>query len=126
MILLDTSVFLAILKNESDGALFVGTIADQICSVPASVIVEAGILALTRGLLNDLVILLEDVNPRVIPMTEAISFEAVACFARYGKGRHRADLNFGDCLVYATAKIEKLPLLFKGDDFGHTDIRRAT
>ncbi len=123
--LLDTSVFLAILQNESDAALLVATIEDRVCSVPASVIVEAGILALTRGLIYDLVTLLEEANPKIIPLTDVISLEAVACFAKYGKGRHRANLNFGDCLVYATAKIEDLPLLFKGDDFGHTDIRKA-
>jgi ribonuclease VapC len=46
----------------------------------------------------------------------------VACFQRYGKGRHPARLNFADCLVYASAKGAGARLLFKGDDFGKTDV----
>jgi ribonuclease VapC len=47
-------------------------------------------------------------------------------FARYGKGRHRAGLNFGDCAAYALAMAEAEPLLFKGTDFGATDVQVAT
>jgi ribonuclease VapC len=47
---------------------------------------------------------------------------ALASFIRYGKGRHRARLNLGDCFAYALAKTRNLPLLFKGDDFLNTDI----
>ena len=47
---------------------------------------------------------------------------ARSAYRRYGKGRHRAGLNYGDCFAYALAKISGQPLLFKGDDFSHTDI----
>ena len=50
---------------------------------------------------------------------------AEAAWRRFGKGRHRAALNFGDCFSYALAKVENQPLLFKGDDFRRTDIPRA-
>ena len=50
---------------------------------------------------------------------------AIEAFRRYGWGRHRAALNIGDCFSYALAKATDLPLLFKGDDFIHTDIRSA-
>ena len=46
-------------------------------------------------------------------------------FRRFGKGRHPAALNFGDCLSYATAKLADRPLLFVGDHFGRTDLRAA-
>jgi ribonuclease VapC len=46
-------------------------------------------------------------------------------FRRFGKGRHRAGLNFGDCCAYALARTLDAPLLFKGDDFALTDVRRA-
>jgi ribonuclease VapC len=46
-------------------------------------------------------------------------------FSKFGKGRHKAGLNFGDCFSYALAKTLGAPLLFKGDDFTHTDIRPA-
>jgi ribonuclease VapC len=51
--------------------------------------------------------------------------EALAAFRRYGKGRHAAALNFGDCLSYAVAKLAGEPLLFLGDDFSKTDLAPA-
>lgn len=50
---------------------------------------------------------------------------AVGAFVRYGRGRHRAGLNFGDCLTYAVASLADEPLLFVGDDFAHTDLTAA-
>jgi ribonuclease VapC len=55
-----------------------------------------------------------------------VAHGAVTARERYGKGRkHRASLNFGDCLSYACAKAHGAKLLFKGDDFAHTDVARA-
>ena len=56
------------------------------------------------------------------PFTAEQSRAAVAAFLRYGKGRHAAGLNFGDCMAYAAAKAEEAPLLFVGGDFGRTDV----
>ena len=57
---------------------------------------------------------------------EIFAHGAVAAFERYGKGRkHRASLNFGDCLPYACAKAHSAKLLFKGDDFAHMAVARA-
>ena len=50
---------------------------------------------------------------------------AVAAYEKYGKGRHKASLNFGDCLTYAVAKLANQPLLCTGQDFSHTDLRLA-
>jgi ribonuclease VapC len=50
---------------------------------------------------------------------------ARAAYRRYGTGRHRAGLNYGDCFSYALARVSGQPLLFKGDDFGHTDVVAA-
>ena len=50
---------------------------------------------------------------------------AVAAFDRFGRGRHPAKLNFGDCMAYAVARAHDAPLLFKGDDFALTDVRAA-
>ena len=61
----------------------------------------------------------------IAPIDAAVAEDATDAFARFGKGTgHPARLNFGDCLVYAVAKRRGLPLLFKGDDFGHTDLTR--
>ncbi len=58
----------------------------------------------------------------VTPQQAEIAIEA---FRRFGRGRHRAGLNIGDCFSYALAKATDQPLLFKGDDFVHTDVRPA-
>ncbi len=50
---------------------------------------------------------------------------AVNAFIRFGRGRHPASLNFGDCMSYSIASVAGMPLLFTGDDFGKTDIKRA-
>jgi ribonuclease VapC len=61
----------------------------------------------------------------VIPVTAAQADLAAQAYRTYGKGRHRAALNFGDCFAYALAKQLDAPLLFKGTDFAETDIRAA-
>ncbi|RWM13443.1 MAG: type II toxin-antitoxin system VapC family toxin [Mesorhizobium sp.] len=53
------------------------------------------------------------------------AIEAIRAYHRFGKGRHKADLNMGDCFAYACAKLYDIPLLFKGNDFVHTDIEVA-
>ena len=58
----------------------------------------------------------------VPPAAAAIALDA---YDRYGKGRHPAALNFGDCFAYACARLEGAPILYKGDDFPHTDIEPA-
>lgn len=58
----------------------------------------------------------------VVPIAPETAPIAIAAYARYGKKRHRAGLNFGDCFAYACARRERVKLLCKGDDFAHTDI----
>jgi ribonuclease VapC len=59
------------------------------------------------------------------PITAEIGEAAITAFDRYVKGRHSASLNMGDCYSYALAKTLRLPILFKGDDFGRTDLEAA-
>jgi ribonuclease VapC len=61
----------------------------------------------------------------VVAVTPQHAEIAIAAFRRFGRGRHRAGLNIGDCFSYALAVASDHPLLFKGDDFSHTDIRPA-
>ncbi len=67
----------------------------------------------------------QETAAQMIDIDESISHDAIRAFAQYGRGRHKADLNMGDCFAYACAKAHGLPLLFKGDDFVHTDISVA-
>lgn len=60
-----------------------------------------------------------------IPLSIDVTSAAIDAFARFGKGRHPAALNMGDCFAYACARVHRVPLLYKGDDFSLTDIERA-
>ncbi|MBN8889794.1 MAG: hypothetical protein BGP12_21300 [Rhodospirillales bacterium 70-18] len=62
---------------------------------------------------------------RIVPFAAEHAFLARRAYRRYGKGRHPAGLNFGDCIAYAVARSENAPLLFKGNDFALTDIEPA-
>ena len=65
---------------------------------------------------------LADTEIEVTPITPAIGRAAIEAFDRYGKGRHRAALNLGDCFAYACTRALNTELLCTGDDFGHTDV----
>jgi ribonuclease VapC len=69
-------------------------------------------------------LLLDRLRARVSPFGEAQARAAADAFLHYGKGRHPAGLNFGDCMAYAVAQTERAPLLFNGDDFAKTDVAR--
>lgn len=125
---LDTSAIIAILFAEPGYLELVDRIveADSV-RVGAPTLVEADLVFATRrgahgGEIDDLV---RELAITVVPFAEAESRRAVLAFARYGRGRHKASLNFGDCLAYATASVASDSLLFVGDDFRQTDIRAA-
>lgn len=65
---------------------------------------------------------LDDLNVEISPITRATAIAALDAFAHYGKGRHPARLNFGDCFSYAGAKEVGLPFLYVGEDFAKTDL----
>jgi ribonuclease VapC len=73
----------------------------------------------------DLERLLSELAVEIVALAPQHAEIAIEAFRRFGRGRHRAGLNIGDCFSYALAKATDLPLLFKGDDFIHTDIRPA-
>jgi ribonuclease VapC len=68
---------------------------------------------------------LGEAEVEVIPFTAEHYEVAVSAFLRFGKGRHPAALNFGDCLSYATARVAGMPLLYAGEDFARTDLQSA-
>lgn len=129
MIAVDTSAIVAIGLNEPDEVVYTRRIADGQSLVGATTLVEAGlVLSRQLPLFADTFLrgLLARRSVRVVDFSAAMYETAVFAFRRYGKGQgHPAQLNFGDCLSYAVAKVHDVPLLYKGDDFGHTDIRPA-
>jgi ribonuclease VapC len=130
MIAVDSSALVAIAFDEPERASFRRIIetATKAFVSPVSVVEAKMVVHSRRG--ERAVILLEGLLK--LPMFEIVSPDladidaAYDAFITFGKGSgHRAGLNFGDVFSYALAKVRDLPLLYKGDDFTHTDIRSA-
>jgi ribonuclease VapC len=121
---LDTSVVVAILRREAGFEEYLRAIveADEVCISAVSLLECQVVLAATAERVDRFI---EDGGITIKDFTRATASLAHAAFLRYGKGRHRAALNICDCAAYATAKESDQPLLFKGNDFVHTDIKRA-
>jgi len=96
--------------------------------VEAPTLVEAA-MVLTNRLGDGAMSLLDEFCAKqeigVIPFSDAHCHAAVTAFLRYGKGRHPAALNYGDCLTYAVASVAHEPLLYVGDEFSRTDVNAA-
>jgi ribonuclease VapC len=126
----DTSALTAILLGEPDAAALLGTLmAAQRIGLCAPNRTE--LLVVIQARLGDPGVerakqFLAMQRVRTIPLDEALADLAAEGYRRFGKGRHPAGLNFGDCFSYALAIREQVPLLFKGDDFTKTDARVAT
>lgn len=124
--ILDTSALLALLSGEPEAARIGRAVLHAVVRrVSAANLVEAGIVVQARfgdDGARDLDLLVAKLALTIEPVTARQSDLARRAFRRYGKGRHPAGLNFGDCFAYALAKETGEPLLYKGDDFSRTDI----
>lgn len=125
--IVDTSAVISMLARESDAERFLKAAAEAAtCRMSVANYVEASMVseriggsegvAALRRLLSSLGIVL-------VPVTAEQSELAIQGWRRFGKGRHAAGLNYGDCFAYALAFSANEPLLFKGDAFSQTDIR---
>lgn len=126
---LDTSALVAILGLEPESARIAAAIEhDPTRLISAATLVETGVFVEARygpdgGRELDLLVAKAGLSVEAVTPEQAeIAREA---WRRYGKGRHSAALNFGDCFSYALARATGEPLLFKGDDFSHTDVAVA-
>ncbi|MGZ9021351.1 MAG: type II toxin-antitoxin system VapC family toxin, partial [Rhodoplanes sp.] len=119
---IDSSALVAILLDEPERQRFEDAIqSDTSRLVSAMTKLEASIVLFGRSgrpLLDELDRLLARIAATIVPFDDHQSEIARDAFARFGKGRHRAGLNFGDCAAYALGIAEAEPLLFKGTDFG--------
>ena len=123
--ILDTSAIIAMLFREAEASRLLAVIESTgSLGVGAATLAETGVVLVARRGESgpQLHRFLQEFSVTVIPFGEAHWATATRAFEHYGKGRHAAKLNFGDCLTYATAKLAKQPLLCKGDDFPHTDL----
>ena len=127
--IVDTSAVIAILKDEPDASAIAGALQQaEHCSMSAVSYVEAAVITDNNAnpvLSRRLDDLLRDIPIRVQSVTPEQAEIARHAYRDFGKGRHKAGLNFGDCFAYALAKEVHEPLLFKGADFHHTDIEPA-
>src|SRR5215510_15533603 len=122
----ETSAVLAILLEEPEAAEFAQLIEDDPAPViSAASVLEAGIVLISRhgpDARDDLQDFLAQGGLHVEPVTAEQAELALEAYQRYGKGRHRAGLNFGDCFAYALCQATGQPLLFKGQDFGRVPL----
>lgn len=128
--IIDTSALVAVLDQEPEAERIVRSLAsapERILS--AANLVEVGIVMQARrgdDGERDLDLLLAKLRVDIAAVTASQADLARKAFRRYGRGRHAANLNFGDCFAYALAKDKSAPLLFKGSDFGRTDVMVAS
>ena len=126
---IDTSAIIAILTGEPERQVFNDAVENAGSRVmSAASFVEASIvIQSSRGYdgLRDFDLFVASAGIEILPVDLEQARVAREAFRRYGKGRHPAALNYGDCFSYALAKTTGFPLLFKGDDFAGTDIEPA-
>lgn len=126
---IDTSVLAAIAFNEPEAAAFRERIADDpVRLISAATVLEAAMVIETRlgeAAGADLDLWLYKADVEIVPVTAEHADRARRAWRRYGKGRHPASLNYGDCFSYALAALTGEPLLYKGNDFLQTDIEAA-
>ena len=125
--IVDSSVLVAIVLGESDAEALLTRLTshEQPVRVSAVSLVESSIVVEARqgpDAARDLQLLLTGVGAEVIPVTEDQAVLAVAAWRRFGKGRHPAALNLGDCFTYTLARAVDEAMLFKGEDFAQTDV----
>lgn len=120
----DTSALIAILMEEPEAvALRAALDAATALHMSAASKAEAGIVATQRGMLGDLLDLVAAYGISIEPVDDKHAGLAIEAFRRFGKGRHPARLNLGDCYAYALARDRNLPLLCTGNDFRQTGLR---
>lgn len=129
MIVVDSSAIIAILMLEPEARIFADVISDTadvrisaVTAFEAAMVVEARAPGWGKQTFDKLIV---DSQIQIVPFTVEHMHIARTAWLRYGRGRHRAALNFGDCCCYALAKEMEASLLYKGLDFAQTDIASA-
>lgn len=130
MIVIDSSALIAILRREPEADSFLHIIAEtEGCLLSAVSLLETSMVLTGRtgsqASWSDLDTLILCGGIQVVAQDRELTEAARHGFLRYGKGRHPAGLNLGDCASYALAKVRNLPILFKGEDFPKTDLMAA-
>lgn len=126
-IAVDTSALAAVVFGEADAELYLAALTEHAGAlrISAATLTETNIVIEARqgpAAAHDLQLLLRELGADIVPFSADHCAAATRAWQRFGKGRHPAGLNLGDCYTYALAKTDGIDLLFKGDDFSQTDI----
>ena len=128
----DASALCSVLLDEADATHYAQAIRQAAKPVTSAVAIFETVLASARAADGDVGAARREVDGflrlagvTIMDIGEDELARALDAFDRYGKGRHPARLNMGDCFAYACAKVHRVPLLCKGDDFIHTDFELA-
>ncbi len=127
---IDTSAIVAILRMEPEADVFLRAIVESRVSLMSSVSALEAAMVLAKGMdvgvaWSPLDAFIAESEIEIVAFDPEQSRLAREAFAKFGKGRHKAGLNLGDCAAYALATARGLPLLFKGNDFSQTDVIAA-
>lgn len=126
MIVVDSSILVGVIKLEEDAEKLVDLLAAEECAIGAPTLVETRLWCaanLARRSSRWLEEFINEQHVSVIPFSRDMADAASHAFVAFGRtSGHPARLNFGDCLAYAVSAIIQAPLLFKGGDFGRTDV----
>jgi ribonuclease VapC len=126
MIVIDTSALMAIVLDEPQAGPCMAAIEqNRDLAISAGTLAETRVVATRRGVGTAMEQLIADLAMETVSVTAAGARRVAAAYANWGRGVHRAALNFGDCFAYALAKEYGCPLLFVGNDFAGTDIPAA-
>ena len=126
MIAVDTSALMAIVLDEASADACIAALeTEDTLLISAGTVAEALIVAARRNLAEEMHRLIDGLGFEIVSMTAASARRVAAAYDAWGKGVHPAGLNFGDCFAYELAREHGCPLLFVGDDFARTDIKRV-
>lgn len=131
-VFIDSSAMVAMMTNETDAVDLANRLEQHAEAFTSSIVIHEVALAIVRKNNSTIENAIQDIRQfmtiaqvSVLDITEPTAALSLQAFKKFGNGRHRASLNMGDCFSYACAQQHSLSLLFKGDDFNHTDIRIA-
>jgi ribonuclease VapC len=125
MIVVDTSALIAVLLQEKGAKACHAILLENEIVISAATLTEALIVAQCRNRAQELTRMVDDLTFEIVPLTAPASYRAARAYARWGKGNHPANLNYGDCFAYELAIDRACPLLFIGKDFAKTDVKSA-
>jgi ribonuclease VapC len=125
----DASAIIAILARESDSTSLAARLGRAPATFVSPIVLYESVLGLSRARnisLADAEAALDqflvETGAEIVPLDAELARDAIEAFDRFGKGRHTAGLNMGDCFAYACAQRLQVAMLFKGNDFPHTDV----